>query len=156
MVAATVPGSMSLRVALLLAAVLAPLAAADLTYSGTNQTEDAHVPQMHCEFVQTEPHGRADPLRCDLEGPLTRATLLRIRLLGPGHVYAFMRDEAKGTQLVQTDCTTTLAAPQRSCLTLLGGNNGLTLPRVALHAFLEGPAPAVATVTVERVQYSLP
>lgn len=144
---------MSLRAALVLAILLAPLAAADLTYSGTNATEDPHVPQMHCEFVQTDPHGRADPMRCDLEGPLTRAMVLRVRIVGPGHVYAFMRDEAKGTQLVQTDCTSGL---QVSCVTLLGGRNGLTLPRVALHAFLDGPGPAVATVTVERVEYSLP
>ena len=145
---------MRLRLALLLlAALLAPLSAADLTYSGTNQTEDAHVPQMHCEFVQTEPHTREDALRCDLESPLSRAMVLRIRILGAGHVYAFMRDEAKGTQLVTTDCVSTL---EKTCLTLLGGRSGLTLPRVALHAFLDGPAPAVAVVTVERVEYALP
>lgn len=138
----------------LLALPLAPVAGADFVYSGTNPSDQAHVPQMHCEFVQTDPATPADPLRCDLSGPIQGAMVMRVRIAGPGHVYAYLFDEAKGTQIAQMECSSTL---QNSCVRLLGvGRSGVTASRVGFHAFLDGPGPAVATATVEKVEYSLP
>ena len=131
---------------------LAPLAGADLVNSGTMETDQAHVPQMHCELVQTEPATPADPVRCDLEGALRNAMVMRVRIAGPGHVYAFLFDEARGSQVAQMECTSTL---QASCVRMLPGRSGVT-GTLAFHALLDGPGPAVVVATVEKVEYSLP
>ncbi|HWH09317.1 MAG TPA: hypothetical protein VNX21_08960 [Candidatus Thermoplasmatota archaeon] len=138
---------------LLVLLALLPVAGANFVHSGTYQGDQAHVPQMHCEFVQTEPASRADPLRCELNGPLRNAMVMRVRIAGPGHVYAFLFDEAKGTQVAQVECT---SVTQQTCLRVLPGTRGVTSPNLRLHAFLDGTGPAVATVTVEKVEYSLP
>lgn len=133
---------------LLLAMLLAPAALADLQNSGQGGNA-ARSPQLHCEMLQTQARTRADPLRCEISGDVQRVTLLRVRMVGTGHVHAYIIDEVRGMQLAQLDCSSTTT-------TTCGRVIAPTSTRVGLHAFSDGPGGLLVTATVENAPNDLP
>lgn len=142
------------RRALLLLVLIAaaPLAAADVTYSGTVGWNAQSVPQLHCDLVQSAPRPASDPLACNQKGSANGITVLRVRGAGVGTMYAGLvnnPDRPDSTQLATVDCASTSVI---ECKHVFSNTNlGVSSSSVLLYARAWGGGGASWVVTVERV-----
>lgn len=130
----------------------APLAAADVTYSGNLGTNAQNAPQIHCELVQSAPRPASDPLACNQSGAARGITLLRVRGTGVGSMYAVLHDNVRSTQLATLDCSTAGVVECKQAFSTLGVTSG----QVSLHGRAYGGGGASWVITVERVPADAP
>ena len=138
---------MRARATLLLALLAVPLAAANVTYSGTLASDAQAAPQIHCELVQASPRPSTDPLACNQTGAAKGVTVLRVRGAGVGSMYAGVLNNFGSVQLATLDCTSTGAVECKKVFS----TQGVSSSSVSLYARAWGGGGASWIVTVERV-----
>lgn len=132
-----------------------PVVDADLAQGGKGAAAP-YAPQLYCELVQTEPHTSAAAQRCEATGAVTGAKVLRARIAGAGHVFAWIEDNIQHVQLVSLDCTVAATDGARSCTAPLPGTGGASSSSMTLRVLADGPGRAVYSVSVESMTSGTP
>jgi hypothetical protein len=153
------------------AACLAPFVAADAQLAGGYMSgqDVPDSPQLFCEVVQTEAHTASSPYRCDITGYAAGVTVIRARVVGIGHAYAWA-DYGSGQQTSFLSCSATTEGPSfpsvlaghpdhtpyyKMCSGLVAA--GLALSTTfALHARVDGAGGATYSVWLEHAYGPVP
>lgn len=129
--------------------LLAPLGSADVQQGVSIPGSQAGQPQLLCALVQNQPRAAPDYARCDAEGAVSGATVLKVRVEGIGRAFAFVRDEGRLIQVGVVDCVATAAEPVKTCSALLSPRPWTSADGV-LHVLGEGPGSSTSLAWVEK------